>query len=78
MADAGRVRQLETAANADFVVERRTGKLLRIVLSSLGEDYGRRGRAGNPQKDVYRAESADNPLNVWAFKRQCGPAGEHR
>jgi hypothetical protein len=76
MADAARVRQLLTAPNAEFVRRRRDGKLMRINLTSHGEDYGRRPRHGNPQKDVYSAESDDNPPNVWTFKRNCGRAGE--
>jgi hypothetical protein len=49
---------------------------MRIVLTSHGEDFGRRGRHGNPQKDVYNAESDDNPPHVWTFKHGCGRAGE--
>jgi hypothetical protein len=76
MADAARVRQLTTAPNAEFVYRRKDGRLMRINLISYGEDYGRRGRHGNPQADVYKAESDDNPPNVWTFKRNCGRAGE--
>jgi hypothetical protein len=76
MADAARVRQLVMAPNAVFVWRHKDGQLMRIMLTSYGEDYGRRGRQGNPQKDVYRAESDDNPPNVWTFKRNCGGAAE--
>jgi hypothetical protein len=76
MADAERVRQLRLAPNAAFVTRHRDGQLMRINLSSHGEDYGRRGRAGNPQKDVYNAESDENPPHVWNFKHSRGRAGE--
>jgi hypothetical protein len=76
MADAERVRQLAQAPNADFVRRHKDGQLMRINLSSHGEDYGRRGRAGNPQKDVYNAESDENPPHVWNFKHSRGRAGE--
>jgi hypothetical protein len=77
MADAPRVRQLAHAANAEFVWRRKDGQLMRINLTSHGEDYGRRGRAGNPQTDIYDAESDTNPPRVFAFKRHCGErAGE--
>ena len=77
MADAERVRQLRLAPNAAFVRRHKDGQLMRINLSSHGEDYGRRGRQGNPQKDVYNAESDQNPPRVWDFKRHCGErAGE--
>ncbi len=76
MADAGRVQQLRLAPNAVFVRRHKDGRLMRIILTSHGEDYGRRGRQGNPQKDVYHAESDENPPNVWAFKHGCGRAGE--
>jgi len=76
MADAERVRQLQRAPNADFVRRHKDGQLMRINLSSHGEDYGRRGRAGNPQKDVYHVESDENPPNVWNFKHSRGRAGE--
>jgi len=72
MADASRVRQLAQASNAEFVWRHKDGQLMRINLTSYGEDYGRRGRAGNPQKDVYRAESDENPPNVYTFKRHRG------
>ena len=78
MADASRVRQLAQAANAQFIRRHKDGQLMRIMLTSFGEDYGRRGRNGNPQKDVYNAESDQNPPRVWDFKRHCGErAGEH-
>ena len=78
MADASRVRQLAQAANAQFIRRHKDGQLMRINLTSYGEDYGRRGRAGNPQTDVHHAETDTNPANVWTFKRHCGErAGEH-
>lgn len=78
MADASRVRQLAQATNAEFVIRHKDRQLMRINLTSYGEDYGRRGRHGNPQKDVYNAESDQNPPRVWDFKRHCGErAGEH-
>jgi hypothetical protein len=76
MADPERVRLLQHASNAVFVRRHKDGRLMRIVLTSFGEDYGRRSRQGNPQKDVYNAESDDNPPHVWDFKRHCGRAGE--
>jgi hypothetical protein len=74
MADAARVRQLRNAPNVEFVTRRKDGRLVEIMLYTHGDDYARRRRGGNPQTDVYDAESADNPKNVWAFKRQCGTA----
>ena len=74
MADAIRVHQLRSAPNAVFVTRRKDGQLMRILLTSYGEDYGRRPRHGNPQKDVYNAESDDNPPRVWTFKRECVPS----
>jgi hypothetical protein len=74
MADAARVRQFEDAPNAEFVVERRTGRLLRIVLTSYGDDYGRRGRHSNPQRDVHQAETDSNPPRVWTFKHSVESA----
>jgi hypothetical protein len=73
-ADAARVRQLRDAPNVEFVKRHKDGCLMRIMLYAHGDDYGRRSRYGNPQTDIYDAESADNPKNVWAFKRQCGTA----
>lgn len=79
LADAARVRQLQAAANAVFIRRHKDGRLMRINLISYGEDYGRRGRQGNPQKDVYNAESDQNPPRVWDFKRHCGErAGEQQ
>ena len=37
---------------------------MRILLNNHGDDYARRSRRGNPQKDVYNAESDDNPPGV--------------
>jgi hypothetical protein len=76
MADSGRVRQLALAENAEFVRRHKDGQLMRINLTSYGDDYGRRPRGGNPQTDVYNAESDDNPPNVYAFKRNYRRAGE--
>ena len=76
MADASRVRQLQGAPNVEFVRRHKDGQVMRINISSHGEDYGRRARQGNPQKDVYHAESDENPPRVFAFKRYCGRAGE--
>lgn len=75
MADAERVRQLQGAPNAVFVRRRKDGRLMRILLNNHGDDYARRSRRGNPQKDVYNAESDDNPPGVWTFKRECERAG---
>lgn len=74
MADAARVRYLQTALNAEFVRRRKDGLLMRIILHHYGTDYGLRSRYANPQKDVYKAESENNPRNVWTFKRECGSA----
>lgn len=76
MADASRVRQFAQATNTEFVRRHKDGQLMRINLTSYGEDYGRRGRQGNPQKDVYNAESDENPPRVWNFKHSRGRAGE--
>jgi hypothetical protein len=74
MADAARVRQLQHAPNAEFVKRHKDGHLMRIMLYTHGDDYARRSRHGNPQTDVYDAETDTNPKNVWAFKRDCGTA----
>jgi hypothetical protein len=76
MADPARVRQLRTAPNAEFVIRHKDRRIMRINLTSYGDDYGRRPRASNPRTDVYRAESDTNPPRVWAFKhgeRAGGP-----
>lgn len=79
MADAARVRQLQTAPNATFVRRHRDGHLMRIVLTSHGDDYAVRPHHGNPQTDVHDAETESNPRRVWTFKRSCGTAagGSH-
>jgi hypothetical protein len=69
------VRQLRSAPNADFVIRRKDGRIMRINLTSYGDDYGRRGRRSNPQTDVHHAETDTNPPGVWAFKHWCEPAG---
>jgi hypothetical protein len=69
MADCARVRQLGRAPNAQFVRRRKDGQLMRILLHVHGDDFARRRRSGNPQTDVYDAESADNPPHVWTFKK---------
>jgi hypothetical protein len=74
MADAARVRQLRGAPNAQFVTRHKDGRIMRINLTSYGDDYGRRARASNPQKDVHHAETETNPAGVWTFKHQCGRA----
>ncbi|MGA8764814.1 MAG: hypothetical protein WB562_18235 [Candidatus Sulfotelmatobacter sp.] len=78
MADAARVRQLRNAPNAEFIIRRKDGRLMRIILHGHGSDYGRRARRGNAQKDIYNAESPDNPPKVWAFKRDCGRSAAGR
>lgn len=75
MADAIRVRQLRNAPNATFVIRRKDGRLMRIVLASHGDDFGCRARRGNPQSDVHHAETETNPPRVWTFKHiKCEPA----
>jgi hypothetical protein len=74
MADAARVRQLQMAPNAVFIRRRKDGRLMRIILTSHGDDYGVRPHRGNPQTDVHHAETDSNPAGVWTFKRSCGTA----
>jgi hypothetical protein len=76
MADPVRQRQYEGKPNVIFD-RRKDGWVRKIMVDTYGDDYVRRSRHGNPQKDVYKAESEDNPPNVWTFKRWCGGrAGE--
>jgi len=75
MADAARVRRLETAPNAEFVRRHKDGQLMRINLWSHGDDYGMRTHHGNPQTDVHHAETDTNPPRVWTFKHCLERAG---
>ena len=70
MADSARVRQLGRAPNAQFVRRRKDGRLMRIMLYTHGDDFARRARHGNPQKDVTTAETDFNPPHVWTFKKR--------
>lgn len=52
----------------------RKGKICRLIVrSNGGRDEQTPSSTGNPQKDVYHAESETNPPAVWAFKRQHSP-----
>ena len=68
MAGPERVHSLLTAVNASPVYVRRTGAIAAIELLNYGEDFRTPSAFHNPFKFSFKAETNDNPRNVWCFK----------
>jgi hypothetical protein len=68
MAGPERVRKLLLAPNAAPVYTRRRA-IGAIEILACGDDSAVRPRTGNPQKFAIRAETDENPKNVWTLKR---------
>jgi hypothetical protein len=68
MAGPERVKRLLLAPNATPVFTRRRA-IGAIEILALGDDSIVRPRSGNPQKFAIRAETDENPKNVWTYKR---------
>lgn len=68
MAGPERALRLLDAGNASPVYTR-ARRLGAIELLAQGDDFRVKCRRGNPQKFTTRAETSDNPKNVWMYKR---------
>jgi hypothetical protein len=68
-AGPARVQRLVQAANVKIVRKRKTGNIVEIQLLEYGDDSRLPGKWGNPQATSTRAESDDNPPNVWTLKK---------
>jgi len=62
-----RVYRLRQAPNA--LLRLHKNRIASVELVPYGEDYRVKTGSGNPQKLSHRAETSDNPKNVWTFKR---------
>jgi hypothetical protein len=58
-----------SAPNVRIVRKRKTGHIVEIQLLEYGDDSRLPGKWGNPQATSTRAESDDNPPNVWTLKK---------
>ena len=63
-----RVRVLLAARNAVVLVRTRKGAIGAIALIDCGGDWSYKPAWNNPQKDVLKSETDENPRNVWSFK----------
>lgn len=68
--DEARARRMASAPNvtASFVRQRKTKKIVRLVIRDFGGNY-KGPRRGNPRQYSHDHETRDNPPRVWTFKR---------
>jgi hypothetical protein len=70
-ADPARIRHLLKAGNVTPVKLHHGEKIIRLNVRVMTDDTRLPERRGNPQKDITRAETDYNVVNVWSFKRRA-------